>query len=380
MLAFWGHFRDEHALPEDFTVQCSDCSARFLHTDLLSDHCKSEHVNQNETFNTINPAKKRKISSAKKEPSKQDKDLQYKCDICDFSTSAQNGLSLHKRRLHKLDKNNEAVTQLDNPDFHNRDPKKYRHQCLRCTRRYKKIHHLERHQNKCDGIPPPTFKPMWEKDANGRFICAVPGCSSEKSWTSSFSVWHHFNSEHADMQDDSYCVWKCDLCDKKFPNKSMLTRHRTHKHEALFRFECSKCLKRLASNKLLKLHMTQHTGEKPYSCDFCDYKAITQSVVNQHKMRMHEGSMPDKVLPKHVCEICGKSFKVRSNLKEHMASHSDDKKFLCGMCGKSLKNRQCLNRHLFTHGVKKTCQICNKNFATSASLSIHQRDKHGLSS
>ena len=88
--------------------------------------------------------------------------LQYKCDICDFSTSAQNGLSLHKRRLHKLDKNNEAVTQLDNPDFHNRDPKKYRHQCLRCTRRYKKIHHLERHQNKCDGIPPPTFKPMYE--------------------------------------------------------------------------------------------------------------------------------------------------------------------------------------------------------------------------
>ena len=38
------------------------------------------------------------------------------------------------------------------------------------------------------------------KDANGRFICAVPGCSSEKSWTSSFSVWHHFNSEHANMQ------------------------------------------------------------------------------------------------------------------------------------------------------------------------------------
>ena len=71
MLAFWSHFRDEHALPEDFTVQCSDCPARFLHTDLLSDHCKSEHVNQNETFNTINPAKKRKTSVAKKEASKQ---------------------------------------------------------------------------------------------------------------------------------------------------------------------------------------------------------------------------------------------------------------------------------------------------------------------
>ena len=31
MLAFWSHFRDEHALPEDFTVHCSDCPAKFLH-------------------------------------------------------------------------------------------------------------------------------------------------------------------------------------------------------------------------------------------------------------------------------------------------------------------------------------------------------------
>ena len=83
------------------------------------------------------------------------------------------------------------------------------------------------------------------------FTGAVPGCTSEKTWTSSFSVWHHFNAEHADMQDDAYCVFKCDMCDKKFPNKSMLTRHRNHKHESLFRFQCTKCYKRLASNKLL---------------------------------------------------------------------------------------------------------------------------------
>ena len=66
--------------------------------------------------------------------------------------------------MHKLEKNNEAVTQLDNPNFHNRDPKKYQHQCPRCNQRYKKNHHLERHQVKCGGIPPPTFKPMWEKN------------------------------------------------------------------------------------------------------------------------------------------------------------------------------------------------------------------------
>ena len=35
-----------------------------------------------------------------------------------------------------------------------------------------------------------------------------------------------------------------------------------------------------------------------------DYKAITQSVLKQHKLRMHEGTIPDKVLPRHVCDIC----------------------------------------------------------------------------
>ena len=222
MFSLWNHFCEEHALPEDYTFQCSDCQASFVHPDLLRDHEQSAHQQQthdNYLFDDQRQQIKKRKINRKRDCNSQNQDktnLHFKCDICDFSTSAQNGLSLHKRRLHKLDKNNEAVSQLDNADFHDRDPKKFRHQCPRCTRRYKKIHHLERHQSKCDGIPPPTFKPMWEKNEIGRFVCAVPGCTSEKSWTSSFSVWHHFNGEHANMQDDSYCVWKCDLCDRKF--------------------------------------------------------------------------------------------------------------------------------------------------------------------
>ena len=76
----------------------------------------------------------------------------YNCDFCDFTTTKMNGLSLHKRRLHHLDKNNHSVTpQDDNPDYHNRDPKKFKHECSSCSRRYKKIHHLDRHLIKCDG-------------------------------------------------------------------------------------------------------------------------------------------------------------------------------------------------------------------------------------
>ena len=195
----WLHFQDEHALPEDFIYTCNDCQETTVHPDLLKLHYEKCHPESNrpillkledhlppeyaceicqKSFSNASSLHRHERNHVKKEELSVvvgGDILKYSCDLCDFSTSAMNGLSLHKRRLHKLDKSGFPVTQIDNPDYHNRDPKKFKHECRRCTRRYKKIHHLERHLIKCDGIPPPTLKPMWEKTGNGRFSCSVPG-------------------------------------------------------------------------------------------------------------------------------------------------------------------------------------------------------------
>lgn len=189
VLDLWNHFQENHALPEEFNFKCGTCQACFVHPEILKRHRQAGHT-------------KGEASAAPKEDD--DANCQY--------------------------------------------------QCPQCTRRFKSRQHIEKHLEKCKGIPPaPTLKPIWEKQSDGRFTCAVEGCDSNKSWTSSFSVWYHFNTQHASMSDEKYCVFKCDLCDDKFPTRSMLNRHKNHKHEELFRFQCSKCPKKLPSNKLLKV-------------------------------------------------------------------------------------------------------------------------------
>jgi hypothetical protein len=93
---------------------------------------------------------------------------------------------------------------------------------------------------------------------------------------------------------------------------------------------------------------------------------------------MHE-TETEPHLRKHVCDKCGKTFKERCKLREHIKTHDDVRTFLCGFCGKGLKNKQSLNRHMFTHGLKNECGDCGKFFSTPVTLSIHQRDKHGMS-
>ena len=51
----------------------------------------------------------------------------------------------------------------------------------------------------------------------------------------------------------------------------------------------------------------------------------------------------------HVCEIFGKSFKLKSYLTVHKRVHSSKNLFSCDSCDKSFKWKSSLERHQLAH-------------------------------
>ena len=248
--------------------------------------------------------------------------------------------------------------------------------CPPCKRIFKDRRNFEHHvDGRCVGVPEKgmEWEPKWKKE-DGRLHCLYSGCS--ETYTHKQSLYKHHQRAHLKDVDD--LPYKCDQCDKSFIIKSILSIHVQETHKEKIRKCCEICGASVRSNTDLKLHMRRrHTGEMPFKCEYCDFRGVNISSVKRHTRLKHETHL----LTFHCCDICGKQFKTKANLKEHIPTHSDKRTFLCKICGKCLKNDCSYRRHMVcVHGIKFTCELCGKDYSAMIGLKVHQRNVHGINS
>ncbi|KAM6902310.1 uncharacterized protein FYW49_015933 [Xenentodon cancila] len=276
------------------------------------------------------------------------------------------------------------------------------HKCSECGTEFAYKSTLDRHMRKHAVEKPFTYTcPLCEILFSGKLEFQRHRCSAlKKTFVCSLcpetfecrqSLADHENHHSGDRD------FVCEMCGEGFLSFPSLATHRvTHmqkedccavlglgcsdmrvlknhlsKHTGEKLFTCEICGKGCSHQSALKHHMLTHTGERPYICETCGKRCSHASALQNH-MRIHTGKKPGQ---KPSCSICSKTFSSTVKLKYHMSVHTGEKPYACNQCEKKFTNPSNLNIHMRIHSGEKMygCNICGRRFTQSSSLKLHRR-------
>ena len=104
-----------------------------------------------------------------------------------------------------------------------------------------------------------------------------------------------------------------------------------------------------------------------FNCHECGKNYKTKFGLMQH-IKEHQQQF------KHVCDVCAKGFNYPSTFAIHMNKHKNEKPYSCSKCNKSYDSKSVLGRHQETCGIQATpfaCHICQKTFRAKRYLNDH---------
>ncbi|XP_072947070.1 uncharacterized protein [Epargyreus clarus] len=153
----------------------------------------------------------------------------------------------------------------------------------------------------------------------------------------------HHQLKHSDLKE-YYCV----ECDVRFKSAHTLRQHLQkslkHKDTQSLKFECIRCDKRFETEPALQHHaLIQHEGVRAYRCPQCPAALATAGSLAKHARVVHAGRRPP---PRHVCDTCGKVFRGKSVLVNHVRTHTGEKPFECAECGRKFTQRTAMRTHV----------------------------------
>ncbi len=381
---------------DDNRYDCGTCGQHFEHAKGLK-----QHIKESNGLNMVNCSICEQIFCNKRDCMiheqihKAEPVEQYKCAKCGMMCSKYEYLKMHYRHAHCEGKQWKEVNlkkllhckvcniefeelsqwKKHNQDKHNKEPVT----CTKCKREFSKPGNLMLHYTNV------------HKDVV--FHCKM--CTLD--FDHSLNLKEHLRnihtqqvmSEEGTMDGDRTKLYKCLLCDMLVGNENDIGKHIVNHH--ITENQCSQaeaekntfdvsskninrcliCNKYFSEQDKLKRHFATHVKEKTYSCPTCKRGFNVISVLHRH-MKIHEER-------EFICEVCGKEFARKDNLKQHSKIHSNQKQYKCHVCEASFAQGSGLVKHIKIHDDKKDhiCVMCGKGFCRLDNMLEHVRTHIG---
>ncbi|XP_058066348.1 transcription factor grauzone-like [Anopheles bellator] len=223
-----------------------------------------------------------------------------RCDVCDKSFSSRSYMVVHKQTKH-----GSGATSPPHRD----------HRCENCAEAFCSRTQLRVH--------------MFKHETK-----ACPVC--KKTFSASY-IKKHTTEMHGERQ-----MLICDVCGKQMCTKLAMKRH-IMLHAGIGtseKVQCGYCAKSVQGKHNLKQHIRyMHLEEgQVFRCDICDHKSPNSKALQYHKRRVH-------VEKNFACEQCGKRFKQKIYLTEHLASHTARRLYSCDICEATFNSKANYYKH-----------------------------------
>ena len=389
---------------------CSFCDKRFRHRGSLKNHEKVQHnweglnLNNFYTFvgeNTINEEQivnkvsgdfsyentKNKIDASEKQSDIGHLKSGDKCLLKDSDVSQTNDI---KQKNFECNVCGKILANLISLQGHEKvhsgihSLKRPHHQCKTCKKDFSSVSNLNKHMKIHSEVKPYSCKTCLRTFHKSDYLKGHERVHSnerpyqcslcDKKFKGSKSLEFHYRTHTEEFP------YECKICIEKFRHRKLLLKHnlKYHKGGNENDYACKLCKKEFLDSQGLKTHMIVHSNEKPYNCQFCDKTFKRKWVLTSHH-KMHNGEERKKVPEKkQQCPTCGKLVSF-SGLKNHEATHTDERPYQCEICFKQFKTLLALKIHKDVHSDEKQfeCRTCKKRFNKQPNLIRHQRTHTG---